>query len=246
MDNPFCLKGKKILVTGASSGIGRQIAISVSGMRAETFITGRNEQRLSDVFNLLEVPGTQYVADLDIEQEQDNLIELMPNLDGVVLSAGIVKTLPFKFINRKDLDSIFETNFFSPAILINKLLKTKKLNKNGSVVFISSIAGNYVGTAGNAMYSASKGAINAMQKVLAIELSAQRIRVNNISPGMIKTELIYDPIFTEEQLKDDEKKYPLGFGEPIDVANAAIYLLSDASKWVTGSTLIIDGGFTIQ
>lgn len=215
-------------------------------MGAETFITGRNEQRLSDVFNLLEVPGTQYVADLDIEQEQDNLIELMPNLDGVVLSAGIVKTLPFKFINRKDLDSIFETNFFSPAILINKLLKTKKLNKNGSVVFISSIAGNYVGTVGNAMYSASKGAINAMQKVLAIELSAQRIRVNNISPGMIKTELIYDPIFTEEQLKDDEKKYPLGFGEPIDVANAAIYLLSDASKWVTGSTLIIDGGFTIQ
>jgi len=96
------------------------------------------------------------------------------------------------------------------------------------------------------MYSASKGAINAMQKVLAIELSAQRIRVNNISPGMIKTELIYDPIFTEEQLKDDEKKYPLGFGEPIDVANAVIYLLSDASKWVTGSTLIIDGGFTIQ
>ncbi|SDI21973.1 SDR family NAD(P)-dependent oxidoreductase [Mucilaginibacter gossypii] len=246
MNNPFCLKGKKILVTGASSGIGRQIAISVSGMGAETFITGRNEQRLSDVFNLLEVPGTQYVADLDIEQEQDNLIELMPNLDGVVLSAGIVKTLPFKFINRKDLDSIFETNFFSPAILINKLLKTKKLNKNGSVVFISSIAGNYVGTVGNAMYSASKGAINAMQKVLAIELSAQRIRVNNISPGMIKTELIYDPIFTEEQLKDDEKKYPLGFGEPIDVANAAIYLLSDASKWVTGSTLIIDGGFTIQ
>lgn len=246
MDNPFSLKGKKILVTGASSGIGRQIAISVSGMGAETFITGRNEQRLSDVFNLLEVPGTQYAADLDIEQELDNLIELMPNLDGVVLSAGIVKTLPFKFINRKDLDSIFETNFFSPAILINKLLKTKKLNKNGSVVFISSIAGNYVGTAGNAMYSASKGAINAMQKVLAIELSAQRIRVNNISPGMIKTELIYDPIFTEEQLKDDEKKYPLGFGEPIDVANAAIYLLSDASKWVTGSTLVIDGGFTIQ
>ncbi|MGF7074053.1 SDR family NAD(P)-dependent oxidoreductase [Mucilaginibacter sp. R-33] len=246
MDNPFSLKGKKILVTGASSGIGRQIAISVSGMGAETFITGRNEQRLSNVFNLLEVPGTQYAADLDIEKEQDSLIELMPNLDGVVLSAGIVKTLPFKFINRKDLDSIFETNFFSPAILINKLLKTKKLNKNGSVVFISSIAGNFVGTVGNAMYSASKGAINAMQKVLAIELSAQRIRVNNISPGMIKTELIYDPIFTEEQLKDDEKKYPLGFGEPIDVANAVIYLLSDASKWVTGSTLIIDGGFTIQ
>lgn len=246
MDNPFSLKGKKILVTGASSGIGRQIAISVSGMGAETFITGRNEQRLSNVFNLLEVPGTQYAADLDIEKEQDSLIELMPNLDGVVLSAGIVKTLPFKFINRKDLDSIFETNFFSPAILINKLLKTKKLNKNGSVVFISSIAGNFVGTVGNAMYSSSKGAINAMQKVLAIELSAQRIRVNNISPGMIKTELIYDPIFTEEQLKDDEKKYPLGFGEPIDVANAAIYLLSDASKWVTGSTLIIDGGFTIQ
>jgi len=246
MDNPFSLKGKKILVTGASSGIGRQIAISVSGMGAETFITGRNEQRLSNVFNLLEVPGTQYAADLNIEKEQDSLIELMPNLDGVVLSAGIVKTLPFKFINRKDWDSIFETNFFSPAILINKLLKTKKLNKNGSVVFISSIAGNFVGTVGNAMYSASKGAINAMQKVLAIELSAQRIRVNNISPGMIKTELIYDPIFTEEQLKDDEKKYPLGFGEPIDVANAVIYLLSDASKWVTGSTLIIDGGFTIQ
>jgi NAD(P)-dependent dehydrogenase (short-subunit alcohol dehydrogenase family) len=246
MDNPFSLKGKKILVTGASSGIGRQIAISVSGMGAETYITGRNEQRLSDVFKLLEVPGTQYAANLDTEQELDNLVKLMPNLDGVVLSAGIVKTLPFKFVNRKDLDAIFETNFFSPSFLVNKLLKTKKLNKNGSVVFISSIAGNYIGAVGNAMYSATKGAINAIQKVLAIELAAQKIRVNNISPGMIKTELINDPVFTEEQLKEDEKKYPLGFGEPTDVANAAIYLLSDASKWVTGSTLIIDGGFTIQ
>ncbi|WP_462267047.1 SDR family NAD(P)-dependent oxidoreductase [Mucilaginibacter sp.] len=246
MDNPFSLQGKKILVTGASSGIGRQTAISASGMGAETYITGRNEHRLSETFDLLEMPGGKYLVDLAIEQELDKLVGAMPNLDGVVLSAGIIKALPFKFINRLELDTIFQTNFFSPALLVNKLLKAKKINKKGSVIFISSIAGNYIGSPGNSMYSASKGAINAIQKVIAIELAPQKIRVNNISPGMIRTELINDPTFTEEQMKKDEANYPLGYGEPADVANAAVYLLSDASKWVTGSTLIIDGGFVIR
>ncbi|MBK0378210.1 SDR family NAD(P)-dependent oxidoreductase [Mucilaginibacter segetis] len=246
MNNPFSLKGKKVLVTGASSGIGRQIAISASAMGAETYITGRNDQRLSEVFDLLEIPGKKYIADLTIEQELNDIVEQLPNLDGVVLSAGIIKALPFKFVNKTDLDAIFQTNFISPSFLVNKLLRAKKLNKKGSVVFISSIAGNYIGSIGNSMYSASKGAMNAIQKVIAIELAPQKIRVNNISPGMIRTALIDDDTFTDEQMKEDEKKYPLGYGEPADVANGAVYLLSDASKWVTGSTLVIDGGFIIR
>jgi NAD(P)-dependent dehydrogenase (short-subunit alcohol dehydrogenase family) len=246
MDNPFSLQGKKILVTGASSGIGRQIAISVSGMGAQTYVVARNEQRLSGVFKLLEVPGEMHLVDVAVEEELDNLVKLLPNLDGIVLSAGIIKILPFKFVNQIDFDSIFQTNFFSPTLLISKLLKAKKINKQASIIFISSISGNFTGTTGHGMYSASKGAINAIQKVIAVELAPRKIRVNNIAPGMIKTDFINDSNFTDEDLKNDELRYPLGYGEPVDVANAAVYLLSDASKWITGSTLVVDGGFTIR
>lgn len=248
MDNPFSLAGKNILVTGASSGIGRQIAISVAGIGATVQLTGRNFQRLGETAAAL--PGTghrQHVADLALEEELDKLVHALPQLDGLVLAAGIVKTLPFKFISQSELDQIMQVNFFAPMLLLNKLVRAKKLNRKCSVVFISSVAGNFIGTKGNSIYSASKGAINAMQKVIALELAPQQIRVNNISPGMVRTEMLDNATaFSPEQFEKDEKNYPLGYGDPTDVANAAIYLLSDASKWVTGISLLLDGGLTIQ
>lgn len=248
MNNPFSLAGKNILITGASSGIGKQIALTSSEMGAKLQITGRNKDRLADTYQLLS--GNHHdihIADLNIELELDELVRSVSNLDGLVLSSGITKTLPFKFINAAELSNIMQTNFISPILLLNKLLRQKKLNKKCSIVFISSIGGNNIGAKGNAMYSASKGAINAIQKVLTLELASQKIRINNVSPGMVKTEMWENStIFTFEQIQEDEKRYPLGYGETTDVANAVIYLLSDASKWVTGISLVIDGGFTVQ
>jgi NAD(P)-dependent dehydrogenase (short-subunit alcohol dehydrogenase family) len=248
MINPFSLTNKNILVTGASSGIGKQIAISTAAMGASVHVTARDANRLSNTLKQLgDGHHRYYLADLTIDEELDALTDALPNLDGLVLSAGIVKTLPFKFVTHAELDTIMQTNFFSPVVLLNKLLRKKKLNKNCSVVFISSIGGNFIGAKGNSMYSASKGAINAMQKVIALELAPQKIRVNNVSPGMVRTEMLENTTaFSQEQIEKDEKNYPLGYGEVTDVANAVIYLLADASKWVTGTSLLIDGGFTIQ
>jgi len=248
MNNPFSLQGKTILITGASSGIGKETAIIAAGMGAKTLISGRNEPRLRATLDELEGVGhSLQIADLTIQNEVDTLVREMPLLDGVVLSSGITKTLPFKFISINELDQVMQVNFSAPVLLLSKLLKSKKLNKGCSIVFISSIGGNFIGAKGNGMYSASKGAINAIQRVLTVELAPQKIRVNNVSPGMVRTEMwASSTTFTAEQIEEDAKKYPLGYGEPSDVANGIVYLLSDASKWVTGISLILDGGFTAQ
>lgn len=248
MNNPFSLEGKKVLIIGASSGIGKKIAITASGMGANLYISGRNGDRLADTFYELNDGSHRMLsADLNNETEMDELVSSSANLDGVVLSSGITKTLPFKFINAAELNNIMQTNFSAPVLLLSKLLKQKKLNKGCSIVFISSIGGNFIGAKGNAMYSASKGAINAIQKVLTLELAPQKIRVNNVSPGMVKTEMWENSTtFTAEQIEEDVKRYPLGYGETSDVANAVVYLLSDASKWVTGISLVLDGGFSVQ
>jgi NAD(P)-dependent dehydrogenase (short-subunit alcohol dehydrogenase family) len=248
MDNPFSLTGKNILVTGASSGIGKKTALTIAGMGAKLFLSGRDTARLEATLNELE--GKNHAiqpADLTNEQHVDALVNAVSGLDGVVLSSGITKTLPFKFINAAELDSIMQANFSAPVLLLSKLIKLKKINKGCSIVFVSSIGGNFIGAKGNAMYSASKGAINAIQKVLTLELAPQKIRVNNVSPGMVRTEMWENSTtFTIEQITEDEKKYPLGYGETSDVANAIVYLLSDASKWVTGISLVLDGGFSVQ
>lgn len=246
--NIFSLQGKKILVTGASSGIGKQTAIAIAMQGGEVIITGRNQSKLSITFDMLEGTGHQVVnADLNNAAEVERLVDVLPGLDGIVLNSGIMETLPFKFITEEKLGHLIKTNFTSPVMLLNKIIRKKILKKQSAVVFVSSIGGNVIGTVGNSMYSASKAAISGIQKVLALELASQKIRVNSICPGMVKTEMwMEDETITAEQLAIDEKKYPLGYGEPADVANAAVYLLSDAAKWVTGTSLILDGGFSIQ
>ena len=247
MDNPFSLKGKTILITGASSGIGKTTSIECSKLGAKIILTGRNTKRLEETMALLTGEGHQLkVLDLNISEAVSEFIENMPKLDGVVYCAGTQRTCPIKFIQREDIDKVFETNFFANININTLLLSKKKINKGASIVFISSIAAGIVAEVGNAIYSASKGALSSYAKVLALEMSSQRIRVNCVLPGMVNTPLLKKLDVEEDQLKEDEKRYPLGYGNPEDVAYSVIFLLSDATKWVTGSNLILDGGLTLK
>jgi NAD(P)-dependent dehydrogenase (short-subunit alcohol dehydrogenase family) len=245
--NPFSLTGKTILVTGASSGIGKAIAIECSKLGASIIITGRNKERLEGTFSELEGNNhSQISADLTIKEELQELVEQLPALDGLVNNAGVSKRLLVKDITNEMLNSIMNSNFTASAILSRMLLKTKKINKGSSIVFISSRGADRP-TIGNAIYSASKGAINSFAKVMALELAPQQIRVNCILPGMVWTPLIEHSPLPIDLFKEDEKRYPLGrYGKPEDVAYLTLYLLSDASEWMTGSAITIDGGVSLR
>lgn len=247
MYNPFTLKDKTILVTGASSGIGRAIAIECSEMGANVIITARNEARLQET--LLSMSGEQnraIIADLNEDVDVDTLASEMPRLDGIVHCAGFTIPKPFNFISKDDFDAVMKVNFSTPVFLTQKLLKSKKINKMASVVFISSISGVYVSSVAGSLYSASKGAVNGIIKGMAIELATKQIRVNSVNPGMIDTNIYSEGMISEDQLNEDRKRYPLKrYGKPEEVAYAVIYLLSDASSWTTGSNILIDGGFTL-
>lgn len=248
MYNPFSLLGKTILVTGASSGIGKETAISCSKMGAKVIITARNQERLQNTFELLEGEhNQQIIADLTNEDDINSLVATVDKIDGVVLCAGKGKTLPVLFSNRNEFDDIFNVNFFSPIELLRLLIKNKCMNKHSSVVIISSIAGLGRRTPGNAIYGSSKVALNAIVQYCALEFGSKKIRVNCICPGMVETPFINLDAITQEQIDNDKSQYPLKrYGQPVDIANGVIYLLSDASSWVTGQSLVIDGGITAK
>ena len=241
--NPFSLEGKTILVTGASSGIGRGIAIACSKMGASVIVNGRNEERLNET--LLQMNGEnnqKAVADLSNLGNVSSMVSALPKLDGVVHCAGIGQRVLCKQLQESDLDNMMDVNFKAPVMLQTELLKQKKINKAASIVFIASIAAESP-TIGNAIYCASKGAIISYANCLSIELAPRLIRVNCISPAMVWTDLIFKGGITEEELKEDEKRYPLKrYGTPEDLANLSIYLLSDASSWMTGSNIKLTGG----
>lgn len=244
--NPFSLKGKTVLVTGASSGIGECMAVECSRMGADVVITARNAERLNQTFTRLEAGDhRQVIADLIRIEDIDGLIGELPELDGIVLNAGILKTTPVRNITEENIDSVFQTNILSSIRLIQRLLKKKKIRNGSSIVFISSISTFQV-KIGNSLYSATKGAINSFAKVLALEVASKRIRVNCIQPGFIRTRVLEAGAISEEQLQEHFKKYPMGIGKPEDIAYPAIYLLSDAAQWVTGSIFTIDGGGTLS
>ena len=248
--NPFSLSGKTVLVTGASSGIGRETAVRCSHMGARVIVTARDGVRLQETMAMLApVEGDghqQLLADLTSSDAMDNLLKALPPLDGAVLCAGNSVTLPLQFGTRDKFDSMFEVNFFSPVELMRLMYKKKILNKGASVVLMASIGGTHSYMPGNGVYGASKAALNSVMKYAAREYAARKVRVNSICPGMVDTPLIHRGTITEEQLAEDAKKYPLGrYGRPEDIANGAIYLLSDASCWLTGHDLVIDGGFSI-
>lgn len=246
--NPFSLKGKTILVTGASSGIGKETAIQCSKMGATLVLNGRNEERLTDTLNQCEGEGhTMILGDLTIQEDIEQLVSAVPSLDGVVLCAGKGLTLPFNFSTREKFDSIFNVNFFSPVETLRLLSKKKKLNNESSVVFIVSIGGTQRFSVGNSIYGSSKAALKSMVNFCAQELCGRMIRVNGICPGMVETPLIHGGTLATNQLAEDMAKYPLKrYGRPEDIAYGAIYLLSNASSWLTGQSIVIDGGVTCK
>lgn len=243
--NPFTLEGKTILVTGASSGIGRGVAITCSKMGAIVVLNGRNQQKLDETFSQLEGDGhTVLTADLTDDDAVARMIGEMPKLNGIVHCAGIGQRVLCKQLKEQDVDSVMDTNFKGPVLLQQALLAGKKLNKGASIVFIASIA-TWSPSIGNAVYSASKGAIVSYANCLSLELAPRQIRVNCISPAMVWTDLVLQDGIDEEQLKEDEQKYPLKrYGTPEDIAHLAIYMLSDASSWMTGSNIKISGGIS--
>ena len=246
--NPFSLEVKRILVTGASSGIGRAIAIECSKMKAQVIMTARNADRLEETLNSLCGTGHEYVtADLSKPEDIDRLTQEVGKLDGLVNNAGFTVTVPVPFITAEKLDSIFAVNTIAPIMLTSQLIKNRAINKGGSIVFTASVCGVYVGSPGNSMYSATKGAINGFVKNASLDLAAKKIRVNAITPAMIETGILDAGVVSIEQLEADKKNYPLGrYGKPEEVAYAAIYLLSDASSWTTGTSLLLDGGRIVK
>lgn len=246
MTNPFSLEGKTILVTGASSNIGRQIAVKCSEMGAKVIATARNEERLKETLDKMIGEGHQIVqSDFSDVEQIPVLVGQLPELDGIVMCAAVFRTTPIRNNRRKYTEEMFKTNTFANIDLIQLLLKNRKIKDGGSILFISSVAA-YRPYAGNALYSATKGAINSFCQVLAIEQSNRKIRANCVSPGIVQSDMeVKDWAVTQEDLDKEEARFPLGFGHTEDIAYAAVYMMSDASKWVTGTNMIVDGGQSI-
>lgn len=246
--SPFRLDGKTVLVTGASSGIGQATAVGAARLGAVVMAVGRDTERLAAT--LEQMPSDKghraLTAELTKEDDVASLIGELPMLDGIVLCAGKGLTLPVQFSDREHFDSIFNVNFFSTVELLRRLYKKKKISRGGSVVVLASMGGLKVFSGGNGIYGASKAALDSFMKFAAKEFSARKIRVNTILPGMVDTPLIHRGTVSEEQLIEDAKRYPLKrYGQPSDIANAAIFLLSDGSAWITGTSMIVDGGLSI-
>ncbi len=241
--NPFSLEGKTIMVTGASSGIGRGIAITCSKMGAKVIINGRNITKLQETCSLMVDDSATIVSgDLTDAETLKSIVEALPKLDGLVHCAGLGQRLPCKDVESNKVDEVMNINFKAPVMLQAEVLRQKKLNKAASIVFVASIA-SWSPSFGNSIYSASKGAIISYANCLALELAPRKIRVNCISPAMVWTDLIQNDAIDIEQLREDEQTYPLKrYGTPDDIANLAVYMLSDASTWMTGSNVKISGG----
>lgn len=246
--NQFSLANKTILITGASSGIGAATAIECAKQGANVVISGRNSEKLSAIYEQLVGEGHISIAcDMCNPDDVQMLCDQLPALDGMVFCAGITRTIPVKRIKKEDISDIFSTNLTSPIEIVNQLVKQKKVNKGGSIVFISSISSSYADM-GNSVYAATKGGLISFSRVLALELASKGVRANCVRPGFVAGTGMTEGLskLSEEQIEMERKKYPLGFGETSDIANGIIYLLSDASKWVTGTTLTIDGGITLK
>lgn len=250
--NPFTLDGKRIVITGASSGIGQQCAISCSRMNARVVLIGRNADRLAETLGRMKGEGHISVS-LDITDYDripaivKSIVDSVGKIDGLIHCAGISTTLPLNLVTNEKLVEFMSTNVLSAINLSRELFKRKYSNDGGSIIFMASVMG-VVGERGKMLYGLTKGALISGARSLACELSKRNIRVNCISPGAIQTPINEKlPHMADPELRAQlEDKHLLGLGKTTDIANGCIYLLSDAARWITGQNLIIDGGYTAQ
>ena len=252
MYNPQSLEGKTILVTGATSGIGQATAVVCSKLGAMVVVTGRNHDRLQQTLGLLDASFGQkhlgIAADISTNEGLETLVAGLPALDGVSDNAGTTNgNKPIKFIKDEELEEVVNTNTFAHIRLARLLFKKKILNKNASYVMTASIGGIFSHVTGQTVYGVSKSAINCFMKYCAVEFASRGIRCNSVCPGMIKTPLINIDTLTKEDIEKDAEKYPLKrYGEPEEVANVNAFLLSDASSYITGASIVVDGGYSIN
>ena len=240
------LTGKHILVTGASSGMGRVFCQMISKEGARVSLIARNEERLNDTLSKMCGEGHKYyLCNLTKEEEIKSTIEQLEALDGVVFCAGINDFVPLKFVKQDKLQRIFQTNYFSQVILTQMLVKKKLIKKQASLVYISSLS-SILGVSGTLLYASSKAALNSAVRVIAAELAPQGIRATAICPGIVRTEMLGNTNIDEETFTKQAADYPLGLGSPEDVGNAVLYHLSDGSRWLTGNCMVIDGGYSLK
>ncbi len=248
MNNPFTIEGKTILITGATSGIGRATAIECAQMGANVILNGRNVSRLEETLRMMCDMEKHHIisADLKDEEQVKALIEQCPIVDGVACCAGVANMNPFAFVSQEEMERIFQINCFAPVMLVNRLMKAKKLVKGSSVVFVSSVDGPKIVHAGNSVYSGSKSALVGMARNMAIDLAGKKIRVNCVLPGTTDTPMIHTGSATDESLAETAKSLPLKrFAQPAEIANAIIFLLSDAASYITGTEITVDGGYSV-
>ena len=250
----FDLTDRTILITGASSGIGRQCAITLSGQGARIALLGRDMGRLQETVSMMSNPDVHnvyahdFAESLDVKEMIEQVVSEMGKLSGIVHSAGISTTLPLRAQTQEKLERFTRVNVHAPMALTKAAVSPACMNPDGaSVIFMASVMG-VVGEVGKSLYSMTKGALLAGSKSLALELAPRKIRVNCLSPGVVESPMSAGAIYSqsEEALGQVRDRHPLGLGSVEDVANACLYLVSDEAKWVTGTNLVIDGGYTAR
>ena len=251
---PFSLADKVILVSGASSGIGRQCAISCSEMGARVIILGRDLERLDETLAATKEPTRHLSYSIDlldhdkVEVVIKDAVARVGKMHGLINCAGVSTTLPLKMLNSKKMDLFFQTNVYSAINLTRVVSKQSNIADGGaSIIFISSVMG-VVGEVGKSLYGMTKGALLAASKSLALELAPKKIRVNCISPGVVVTPMSKNAVYSkdEESLARIKSYHPLGLGKAEDVASTCLFLLSDEARWITGTNICVDGGYTAR
>lgn len=252
--NPFSLKDKVIIVTGASSGIGAQCAIDCSKMGARMVLIARNVERLQHTLSLLDGCG-HMVVPFDLSSSDGfkdmvkNVVSKVGKINGVVNCAGMSSVTPLKLVTEELLEQFFQTNVFSAINLSREVTRMGNYDKEAgcSIILFASVMG-LVGEKCKTLYSATKGALIAASRSMACELAKNKVRVNVVSPGAIETPINAKlPHMADPELRKKlEEQHLLGLGKCSDISNACIYLLCDAARWVTGQNLVVDGGYTVR